>query len=77
MESRQNWKESNSSQVTTLFHFKWQHISTGIDFTTLSKFANCTQIVNHLEFHPCISNKINLFLNLMKYCEVSKRVTNY
>ena len=67
---RTNWKEP-FSKVTTLFHFKWQEISYGIDYNNLSK-VGFKQIVNHFENHYCISNKANLFCNLMKYCEDRK-----
>jgi hypothetical protein len=70
MAHRINWKEcSNSQMQSTLFHFRWQSISTGIDFPNLNKLPHYKQTVNHLEFHPVISNKMNLFINLMKYCE--------
>lgn len=69
MGHRINWKESSLSGQATLFHFRWQHVSTGIDFGNISKMPAFKQTVNHLEFHNCISNKLNLFLNLMKYCE--------
>ena len=67
---RTNWREP-FSKVTTLFHFKWQEISYGIDYNNLSK-VGFKQIVNHFENHYCISNKANLFCNLMKYCEDRK-----
>lgn len=70
MQNRINWKECPSNAINN-FNFKWQHISTGLDFGTLSKNTSIKQMVNHFEFHPAISNKINLFLNLMKYCEVN------
>jgi hypothetical protein len=31
---------------------------------------NChSQIINHFEFHNEVSNKRNLFINLLRYCE--------
>ena len=68
---RTNWKESYS-YVTNLFNFKWLSVSHGIDFFNLSKSGNIKQIVNHFENHICISNKANLFLNMMNYCEQRK-----
>lgn len=67
MTHRLNWKETTG--LTTLFHFKWQDISTGIDFNNLSKIPSLKQTVNHLEFHTAISNKLNLFTNLIRFCE--------
>jgi hypothetical protein len=69
MSYRINWKEAGINCLN-FFNFKWQHISTGIDFTSLSKNILIKQIVNHFEFHSLISNKQNLFINLMRYCEV-------
>jgi hypothetical protein len=66
MAHRTNWKECQSS-VTTLFNFKWQQNIIGLDFCSLCKTIK--QTVNHFENHMQISNKCNLFINLMKYCE--------
>ena len=68
---RTNWKES-FSYVTNLFNFKWLQLSQGIDYTNLSKYGTIRQIVNHFENHSCISNKANLFINMMDYCEHRK-----
>ena len=68
---RTNWKES-FSYVTNLFNFKWLQLSQGIDYTNLSKYSTIRQIVNHFENHSCISNKANLFINMMDYCEHRK-----
>jgi hypothetical protein len=66
MGNRLNWKETS-----TYFNFKWQHISLGINYIELSKNPVNKQFVNHFESHSVISNKLNLFLNLMKYCEAN------
>jgi hypothetical protein len=68
MEHRLNWRDSIPAK-TLICNFKWQHISMGLDYSALSKSVNYQQIVNHLEFHTSISNKLNLFTNLMKHCE--------
>lgn len=68
MTHRSNWRECQS-QVSTLFNFKWQQNLIGLDFASLSKLSTIKQTVNHFEFHPQISNKCNLFINLTKYCE--------
>ena len=73
MKHRTNWKECLVSD-TNLFHFKWQHTSSGINFGNLSKVLTDLQVVNHYEYHTGISNKLNLFLNLMKYCEVINKI---
>jgi hypothetical protein len=68
MAHRINWKETQT-ETTTLFNFKWQQNKIGIDYKNLSKVASIKQTVNHFEFHSLISNKCNLFINLLKYCE--------
>ena len=70
MNHRINWKEP-FSKVSTLFNFKWQEISYGIDYNNLSK-NDFKQLVNHYENHYSITNKANMFCNLMKYCEERK-----
>jgi hypothetical protein len=69
MGHRVNWKEVGANG-SNYFNFKWQHISTGLDYANLSKNNSIKQIVNHFEYHPAISNKMNLLITLMKYCEV-------
>ena len=44
----------------------WTPLSKDIDFKMLE---NKKQYVNHLEYHDEITNKRNLFLTLLKYCE--------
>ena len=70
---RVNWKEPFSS-VTSLYNFKWQQISMGIDYNSLGNIMNIStkQLVNHFENHSSISNKANMFINLMEYCEKRK-----
>ena len=68
---RINWKEPFSS-VTSLYNFKWQQVSFGIDYNSLGKILNTKQLVNHFENHHSISNKANMFINLMDYCEKRK-----
>ena len=68
---RTKWKESYS-YVTNLFNFKWVQSNQGIDYSSLGKISSVKQIVNHFENHSCISNKANLFMNMMDYCEQRK-----
>ena len=51
------------------FNFKWKELSFGIDYNSLNRIPGVKQIVNHYENHFAISNKANMFINLMKYCE--------
>ena len=71
MYHRINWIEGNMQdpETTQLFNFKWKELSFGIDYFNLNKNPRMKQMVNHFEYHHAISNKANLFINLMKYCE--------
>ena len=75
MHHRINWVEAtnpepnNPDYASNIFNFKWKELSYGIDYHNLSKDPKMKQIVNHFEFHYAISNKANMFMNLMKYCE--------
>ena len=62
---------SNSNENNPLPNFIWSHSSTKLDFTEFSKYrpAHIKKMTNHFEFHKEISNKMNLFLNMMIYCE--------
>ena len=68
---RINWREPFST-VTSLYNFKWQQVSFGIDYNSLGTITNTKQIVNHFENHSVITNKANMFINLMDYCEKRK-----
>ena len=65
---RVNWKEP-FSKASTLFNFKWKQISNGIDYNSLGKYGAMKQIVNHFENHFDLTNKANMFINLLEYCE--------
>ena len=71
MYHRVNWIEGNppDPENSQIFNFKWKELSLGIDYYNLNKNPKMKQMVNHFEFHHVISNKANLFINLMKYCE--------
>ena len=71
MYHRTNWKEP-FSKVSSFYNFKWSELSYGIEYSSLSKNNIHKQIVNHFENHFCISNKANMFIYLMKYCEERK-----
>ena len=68
MKHRVNWVKP-FSVVSTLFNFKWQELSIGIDYHSLGYFHNVKQLVNHFENHYVISNKAKMFINLLNYCE--------
>ena len=52
------------------FNFKWQQNAKNLNFSTLSKIGHFKQMVNHFEYHSVITNKANLFINLMKHAEI-------
>ncbi len=65
-----NWKPINSNYPHN-YNFRWKDTSRGIDFNNSSvvSFSLNKQVVNHFENHSCITNKQNMFINLMRYCE--------
>ncbi len=68
---RTNWREA-FSYATNLYNFRWQQLSYGIDYVGLGKYGAIKQVVNHYENHHSFSNKANMFINLMHYCEQRK-----
>ena len=66
LKNRIKWKECHSKN-TNLYNFKWKEVFGNDDFLDLS--LNKTQIINHFEFHSCLSNKYKMFYNFSKYCE--------
>ena len=73
MKHRINWTEvENIPENANYFNFKWKELSSGIDYNNLNRNPGMKQIVNHYENHFAISNKANMFINIMKYCEQRK-----
>lgn len=69
MNKREQWVEGYQS-ITSTVNFIWHPLSTGIKFDRLKSFLPI-QIVNHFEFHTELTNKANLYRNLLKYCKKS------
>ena len=65
---RINWVELSDMKQND-FNFKWQQNTKNLNFSTLSKIGHFSQMVNHYEYHSVITNKANLFLNLIKHSE--------
>ena len=65
---RKNWKEIDDLSSKN-FNFKWQQTTRGINYNNLSSSKNKKQMVNHFEYLGVISNKANLFINMMQYAE--------
>ena len=71
MKHRINWKEPFSS-VTSIYNFRWQQLSFGIDYNLLGNISNSKQLVNHFENHYVLTNKAYMFINMIEYCEKRK-----
>ena len=67
---RKNWKEIKNDYENQNFNFKWQQNTKNIFYNSLSKIPGYKQMVNHFEFHNVLTNKANLFYNMMKYAEL-------
>ena len=65
---RINWVELPDMNQND-FHFKWQQNTKNLNFGSLSKVGHFMQMVNHYEYHSVITNKANLFINLLKHAE--------
>ena len=65
---RKNWKEIEDLKNKN-YNFKWQETTRGINYKILSSTENKKQMVNHFEFLGVLSNKANLFINMMQYAE--------
>ena len=66
---RKNWKELENLE-SKKYNFKWQQNNFGINFNKLSLNPNLKQMVNHFEYKNAVSNKANLFLNMMEFAEM-------
>ena len=54
-------------------NFLWSHCSNKIDFREFCKDrpSNIKRVTNHFEFHYEISNKLNMFINMLIFCETN------
>ena len=62
---------SNQNENNPFPNFIWSHSSARLDFSEFSKYrpTHIKKMTNHFEFHKEVTNKMNLFLNMMIYCE--------
>ncbi|CAI2364892.1 unnamed protein product [Moneuplotes crassus] len=65
LKTRPQWMEIPN--IHSMYNFKWQPFSNGINFGSLGRKAGIKQIVNHLKKHKAISNKVCLLDTLSKY----------
>ena len=69
--TRSNWEKLEDQNNYYSCNFIWTQLSHEINFTTHGE-TDYSQIANHFEFHHEISNKKNLFVNLLRYCEYNR-----
>ena len=62
---------TNNTNENNYPNFLWSHCSSRINFSDFSrsKPANVKKITNHFEDHKEITNKLNMFINMMIFCE--------
>ena len=70
MKNRLRWKDSNTIQSN--LHLIWTPTSNTINYSLMTSDNDPSklQMANHFEGHPAISNKLKMFENIMKYCEI-------
>jgi len=68
-EHRINWKTEEKKGDNDKISFIWAPISSQIDFYDLAYESKNDIMVNHFEFHNELTNKLNLFSNMMIHCE--------
>ena len=77
-EHRINWKSEDKIGEEDKLSFIWAPISSQINFYDLSYELKNDIMANHFEFHNEITNKLNMFSNMMIYCENKNlNVLNY
>ena len=68
-EHRINWKSEDKKEEDDKISLIWAPLSSQINFYDLGYEPQNNTMVNHFEFHNELSNKINMFTNMMIYCE--------
>ena len=69
--TRPNWEKINDPDNLLSCNLIWTALSQEINFQTHGEI-DYSQVINHFEFHNEISNKKNLFINLLRYCEFNR-----
>ena len=72
-----NFTENNVYNYNDNYYlpnFLWSHCSSKINFNEYNRGrpGEAKKITNHFEFHKEITNKLNLFINMMNFCENDK-----
>ena len=68
--TRPNWEKLPYNKKKNECNLFWTPLSMQINYT-FHKTIEEIHLVNHFEFHNELSNKRNIFLNLLKYCEIN------
>jgi hypothetical protein len=73
MKHRINWKHSSNSNPNQ-FNFKWKYSTKKMGYQLLTYDINLRKdkikIVNLFEGHEKLTNKMCMFINFMRYCNV-------
>ena len=71
---RKNWIEiPDKNRKKNIINLFWTPTSWRINFKEYAENIKEIKFVNHFEFHGGITNKLRLFFNLMKYCEIHSK----
>lgn len=71
LSTRKNWEEVTDSKYLFI-NMRWQQSSKGYNYDNCVDTTVFRHSLNHLEFHQELSNKENLFKNLIDFCEANK-----
>ena len=66
--TRPKWEKTSEPENLVTCNLIWTELSHEMNFSIHGEI-DYSQVVNHFEFHNEISNKKNLFINLLRYCE--------
>ena len=69
--TRPNWEKISDSNNLSSCNLIWTELSHEINFSLHSE-TSLSQVINHFECHSEVSNKKNLFINLLRYCEYNR-----
>ena len=69
--TRPNWEKINDKKPVNNSNLIWSELSQEINFISHQEVAH-SQLINHFEYHNNVSNKKDLFINLLKYCEYNR-----
>ena len=69
--TRPKWEKTSEPENLVTCNLIWTELSHEMNFSIHGEI-DYSQVVNHFEFHNEISNKKNLFINLLRYCEYNR-----